>query len=81
MEGFRFSKRMYDAINDGVPRRLVAGRDYPRGMSLEKIKRRLEQAAFKRDAQVSVWRADGDIYVIMCPWPKLKRVAGHPGEG
>ena len=72
-EGFRFSKRMLDHWNDGVPRTLRPGYDYPAGMDWRKIKRRLEQAAWKRDGQVQVWVADGEVHILMCPWPKIRQ--------
>ena len=70
-EGFRFPKEVVDGWLDAREHRLIAGIDYPRGMTLEQVEQRLERAARSRGGHASVYRADGDIHIIMCPWPRV----------
>ena len=70
-KAFRFRKAVVDGWLDAREHRLIAGIDYPRGMTLEQVEQRLERAARSRGGHASVYRADGDIHIIMCPWPRV----------
>ena len=70
-KAFRFRKEVVDVWLDAREHRLIAGIDYPRGMTLEQVEQRLERAARSRGGHASVYRADGDIHIIMCPWPRV----------
>jgi hypothetical protein len=72
VEGFRFAARELDAWCDGVPRKLRPGYDYPVGMDWREIKKRLKQAAWKRDGHVRLWVIDDEIHILMCPWPEVR---------
>lgn len=68
LAGFRFSTGQLDAWFDGRVRRLRAGLDYPRDLTLPAMRRRLELAASKREGTGRVWETDGERYICLTLW-------------